>query len=40
MEHTITLGDVLFASGLVIGVIAVLAVLIWFLKAYARGMSR
>lgn len=40
MGHVITFGDVLIASGVVVGVIIVFACIIWFLAALAKGMSR
>jgi hypothetical protein len=40
MEHTITLGDLVWIGAGGLAVLAVFLVLIWFLKAYARGMSR
>ena len=40
MDHAITLGDVLIASSVVVGVILVFACFIWFLTILAKGMSR
>lgn len=40
MDHTITLGDVLIASAVAVGVIVALAVIFWILAKIGEGFSR
>ena len=40
MDHAITIGDLVWWSLAVGGVVAVLAILFYFIAAFGRGMSR